>query len=269
MADVVPLKTGGRIAGIVPTTIEEVFRLAKAVAQSGLAPKGMGTPEQLTVAIMHGLEIGLPPMQAIQRIAVVNGRPTIWGDAVPALLLSRGFHIGETSEGEGDHRRAVCKVRRPDGSMIERSFSVADAKKAGLWNKAGPWQQYPDRMLQMRARGYAARDGAADVLSGLYLREELEDEPMKDVTPQREVVMPLLGSKPLPPTVGDAAPSVTEMQAAPDLIGELRADLECSGDRETVDEVWARFEIRVEDAPPAIREQAAALYHQHSSRVTA
>jgi hypothetical protein len=124
---------------------------------------------------MHGAEIGLPPMQAIQRIAVVNGRPTIWGDAIPALLLSRGFKLNEFIDGTGEKRKAVCELTRPDGADLTRWFSVDDAKQAGLWGKIGPWKQYPDRMLQMRARGYAARDGAADVLAGLYISEEVQD----------------------------------------------------------------------------------------------
>lgn len=180
---VVPLKAGGRVAAIIPQSVEEVFRIAKAISASGLAPNGMKSVEQITVAIMHGAEIGLPPMQAIQRIAVVNGRPTIWGDAVPALLLSRGFRLNERVTGEGDDRAAVCEVCRPDGTKIERRFSVSDAKAAMLWGKAGPWKSYPDRMLQMRARGFAARDGAADVLAGLYISEEVQDI---DITPKRK-----------------------------------------------------------------------------------
>lgn len=177
----VRLQSGAKVVGIVPTTIEEVFRLASAVSKSGLAPRGMDTPEKLTVAIMHGLEIGLQPMQAIQKIAVVNGRPTVWGDAVPALLQSRGFKLREWIDEQGV---AHCEVTRPDGHNTEREFSEADARKAGLWGKAGPWTQYPRRMLQMRARGFAARDGASDALSGLYIAEELQDAPeMKDITP--------------------------------------------------------------------------------------
>lgn len=173
--NVVPLKAGGRVQAIIPQSVEEVFRLANAIAKSGLAPSTMRSAEQITIAIMHGAEIGLPPMQAVQRIAVVNGRPAIWGDAVPALLLARGFRLKELIAGSGDIRTAICEVTRPDGEKIERMFSVNDAKTAGLWGKAGPWKQYPDRMLQMRARGFAARDGAADVLAGLYIAEEAQD----------------------------------------------------------------------------------------------
>ena len=186
--NIVSLKSGGGISAIVPQTIEEVFRLAQGIAASGLAPKGMDKPEQVTVAILTGLEIGLPPMFAIQKIAVINGRPSIWGDAVLALLWSRGFKVRERMEGEGETRTAVCEVVRPDGEKVERSFTVAMARKAGLWAKAGPWTQHPDRMLQMRARGFACRDGAADALSGLYLREEI-DEPMRDITPARTAML--------------------------------------------------------------------------------
>lgn len=169
---VVPLRAGGRVTAIIPQTIEEVFRLAKAISASGLAPKGMTSPEQITVAIMHGAEIGLPPMQAVQKIAVVNGRPTVWGDALPALLWANGFRLDEWMDDAGT---AHCKVTRPDGVSIVRTFSDADAKRAGLLGKPGPWQQFPNRMKSMRARGFACRDGAPDVLSGLYLREELDD----------------------------------------------------------------------------------------------
>jgi hypothetical protein len=178
--NVVPLKAGGRVTAIIPQSVEEVFRIAKAIAASGLAPSGMRTVEQITVAIMHGAEIGLPPMQSIQRIAVVNGRPTIWGDAVPALLWSRGFKIDETDDGSA----ATCTITRPDGTKITRTFSDADAKAAGLFDKAGPWKQYRPRMRQMRARGFAARDGAADVLAGLYITEEAQD--IEATTPKRK-----------------------------------------------------------------------------------
>lgn len=204
--NVVQLKAGGQISPIIPQTIEEVFRLSQGIAASGLAPQGMNTPEQITVAILTGLEIGLPPMFAIQKIAVINGRPSIWGDAVPALLWSRGFKLREWIEGEDDARVAHCEVTRPDGSKIERTYSVQQAKKAGLWqtqekvkrkSKEGgyyekdndsPWFRFQERMLPMRARGYACRDGAADVLSGLYLREEL-DEPMRDITPAKNEIL--------------------------------------------------------------------------------
>ncbi len=180
---VVPLKTGGAIQAIIPQNIEEVFRLATAISKSGLAPSTLKDPEKITVAIMQGLELGLPPMMALNKIAVINGKPALWGDALPALLWAKGFKL---VEGVADGV-ATCTVVRPDGERITRTFSEADAKKAGLLGKPGPWQQYPSRMLQMRARGFAARDGAADVLSGLYVAEELVDAPeLIEAAPKRK-----------------------------------------------------------------------------------
>ena len=60
---------------------------------------------------------------------------------------------------------------------------MADAKRAGLWGKSGPWTQYPDRMLLFRARGFALRDAFGDYLRGLRTVEEQGD--IIDVTPTR------------------------------------------------------------------------------------
>jgi hypothetical protein len=126
-----------------------------------------------------GMELGLSPMAAVQNITSINGRPAIWGDAMLGLVRGSGLlaAISEVTTGEGDATTAVCTVtRRDDPGETVGKFSVADAKRAGLWGKAGPWTQYPRRMLQMRARGYALRDKFPDVLKGLHAREEVEPE---------------------------------------------------------------------------------------------
>lgn len=175
---------GGQVAALVPQNLEEAFRLAGAMAASGMAPRGMDKPEQVMVAILAGAEIGFAPYQAMQSFAVVNNRATLWGDAIPALLWSHGFKIKEWFDKDDAPTKAFCEVTRPDGTTIQRSYSLDDAKKAGLLGKQGPWQTATSRMLQMRARSFTARDGAADVLKGLHIREEVEDYGhARDVTP--------------------------------------------------------------------------------------
>lgn len=167
---------GAPVAALVPQNLEEAFRLAGAIAASGLAPRGLDKPEQIMVAIMAGAELGLAPFQSLQSFAVVNGRPTLWGDGLVAVVRAHGVRIKEWIDGEGDAMVAHCEVTRPDtGETIPGEFSVADAKKAGLWGKPGPWQQYPRRMLKARARAFALRDGCADMLRGIQVREEVED----------------------------------------------------------------------------------------------
>lgn len=185
------LAAGGPVKAIVPQDFDGAYRIANAVVRAGMAPKGLDTPEKAMVAIMHGMEVGFTPMAALQSIAVVNGRPAIWGDGAIGLVQASGLmeSIRETADGEGDAKTATCVVKRkgnPD--PIIGKFSVADARKAGLWGKAGPWTQYPDRMLQMRARGFALRDGFSDVLRGLGIAEEVQDTPMRDITPAEPTI---------------------------------------------------------------------------------
>lgn len=181
------MSPGGAIAALVPQSLDDAFRLAKALSASGdMVPKHFqGKPEATMAAIVRGMEVGLAPMQALANIAVINGRASIWGDAIPALLQRAGHMIDSEVSGEGDARKATATLTRADGRTIVRTFSVGDAKKAGLWGKQGPWQQYPDRMLANRARAFAARDGAADALMGLQVAEEVSDYAMKDVTPDQ------------------------------------------------------------------------------------
>jgi hypothetical protein len=102
-----------------------------------------GKPESCMLAIQHGSEVGLSPMQPLQSIAVINGRPTICGDAALAPGAGRvrsGEYVREYTEGDGDNLVAVCEAKRrgyPAPTVVR--FSVADAKKAGLWGKSGPW----------------------------------------------------------------------------------------------------------------------------------
>lgn len=177
------MMAGGPVAALVPQTLDEAFRVATAIAASGLAPKGVDTTEKVLVALMAGAELGFAPFQAMQSFAIINGKPNIWGDAIPALLWSRGFKIKEWFDNDDEPTKAFCLITRPDGEEIERTYSIADARKAGLLGKQGPWQTNQKRMLQMRARGFGARDGAADVLRGMQVAEEVQDYgPVRDVT---------------------------------------------------------------------------------------
>lgn len=173
--------------GLALQSFDDAYRFAQMVAKSDFAPKDFkGKPESCMLAIQHGSEVGLSPMQSLQSIAVINGRPTIWGDAALALVQSSPVceYVREYTEGEGDNLTAVCECKRrgyPDANVVR--FSVADARKASLWGKAGPWQQYPQRMLSLRARGFALRNTFADALRGLITAEEAQDYPTADSSP--------------------------------------------------------------------------------------
>jgi hypothetical protein len=167
--------------GFAPTSITEAIKFSEMLAKSNMVPRAyQGKPEDILVCVQWGYEIGLAPMQALQNIAVINGKPSVYGDAAMALVLASPVCEGieESIEDEGTPNPvAVCIARRRGRAPVESRFSVEDAKRAGLWGKQGPWTAYPKRMLAMRARGFAIRDCFADVLKGLITAEEAQDYP--------------------------------------------------------------------------------------------
>jgi len=171
---------------LIPTDVDQALRISEMFAKSDLVPDNYkNKPANIFLAVSAGASLGLAPFQAMQNIAVINGKPSIWGDALLAMVRNdkRCLSVKETIEGEGTARTATCSVSRlaPNGEteVISSSFSMGNAQKAGLLNRK-PWQSYPDRMLQMRARGFALRDAFADVIGGLITTEEAQDYPMKE-----------------------------------------------------------------------------------------
>lgn len=203
--------------GLALQSFDDAYRFAKMVSNSDFAPKDFkGKPESCMLAIQHGSEVGLSPMQSLQSIAVINGRPTIWGDAALALVQSSPVceYVREYTEGEGDALTAVCEAKRrgyPQPTVTR--FSMADAKRAGLAGKAGPWTQYPARMLTLRARGFALRNAFADALRGLITAEEAQDYPTPE--PAREPVMVRPAGEPARPATAriEAADETAEQKA--------------------------------------------------------
>lgn len=162
-------------------SFEEIEAFAERAARSQMVPKDYaGKPDNIILAVMQGKELGLPPIQAIQSIAMVNGRPSVWGDAVPGLcyasrLLEDHEEFYEGTEGQ-DNYTAVCKVKRKGvASTKEGRFSQGDAKKAGLFGQA-VHGKYPKDMAMWRARHRAFHAAFPDVLRGIGTREiEAED----------------------------------------------------------------------------------------------
>jgi hypothetical protein len=245
-----------RAGGLALATFDDAFRFSKMVAASEFAPKDFkGKPESCLLAIQHGSEVGLSPMQSLQSIAVINGRPTIWGDAALALVQSSPVceYVREYTEGEGDALVAVCEAKRrgyPAPTVVR--FSMADAKRAGLAGKTGPWSQYPARMLTLRARGFALRNAFADALRGLITAEEAQDyqtpEPVREPAREPVVVRPKF----------DTPQSVTEDPVAKAKLAVSKAD-----SIEALDRLRTLVEQRTKEGKftPADHDELVKLMH--------
>jgi hypothetical protein len=160
-----------------PQTFEQALTFSEYLAASEMVPKAYrGKPGDCLIAMQWGYEVGLKPLQALQSIATINGKPGVFGDAGKAILLAAGCII-EEDDGEivKSKQRGRCKITRPGRPPVERTFSLEDAKTAGLWGKEGPWRTYPWRQMAWRAFWFAARDAASDLLRGLPGVEEVVD----------------------------------------------------------------------------------------------
>lgn len=268
---------------LVPRTFDQLVTFADLAAASELVPKDYrNKPANVMIAVQMGSELGLSPMQSLQSIAVINGRPGVWGDGLIGLCRQSPLceDIIETFEGAGESLTAVCVAIRRGKQPVTSRFSVADAKRAGLWGK-DVWAKYPDRMLQNRARGYALRDAFPDVLRGLKTVEELRDIPPDSY---RGVTLDAAAestSGQQPPaarsTPGQAAPSpspaaaegTAKRRTAREWLDDLRASLAACADEDAVHAIAGSATVRqaLEWLKDAGKEEVHAMLAEAIERV--
>ena len=178
-----------------PTTFEQLGSFVEMIAKAGMTPRSHcdqnGRPNlaSMQAAIVFGDTLGVGPLASLRNICVINNMPSVWGDLALALCKRHPECIDIIEEPIENGWRCIAK-RRGKADVV-REFSVKDAEIAGLWEGKGvkddkrrkysPWVKYPQRMLQMRARGFAIRDQFPDALTGLQIAEEyidVEPEPV-------------------------------------------------------------------------------------------
>ncbi|NIB43772.1 hypothetical protein HBA55_29490 [Pseudomaricurvus alkylphenolicus] len=181
-----PQQAGG--FSLTPANLQEAMELANLMANSEMVPKDyQGKPGNVLIAVQMGAELGLKPVQSLQNIAVVNGRPSVWGDGLRALIMSAPDLVGITDQLDEQSMTATCVIsRKVNGKQVDfiGQFSQADAQNAGLWGR-NTWKSYPKKMLEWRAFGFAARKAYADRLRGIQLGEEMQD--VQEASPQPAV----------------------------------------------------------------------------------
>lgn len=194
-------------AGIVVTTkgldyesFIGLWKLSKLLVASGMVPKvkdGTSHEErvsQIAICVARGKTVGLDAFQSVESIVPINGRPMIWGNAPLAICrqhpqwLEKGFdeywevkgqrQDSHPAKFDDDSITAVCETLREGATKpMVRRFSVADAKRAGLWGASGKlYGSYPQRMLPARARAYNLNDNFGDSLKGITIRETFDEE---------------------------------------------------------------------------------------------
>lgn len=159
--------------------MDHMWRQASMLARSDCLPQSYkGKAENAMIAMHYGARIGMDGLVACQNIMIVNNRPCLWGDMPKALVMRSGLCTGfrEWSEGsfEDGTYTTYCEAKRKGYDPVVNSFSVDDAKKAGLYGQ-NVHATHPKRMYKYRARSFTIRDLFPDIMMGLFIKEELED----------------------------------------------------------------------------------------------
>lgn len=226
---------------LVVNNLNDAVKASEIISRSNFVPQAYkGQPGDVLVAMQMGAELGLKPMQALQNIAVINGRPSLWGDAMLALCMAQPDFVDCIETYDESTNTAKCVVKRKGKADLERTFSEADARLANLWGRA-TWKAYPKRMLQMRARGFALRDAFPHYLRGLVSSEEAQDYPEeKKVKQVNDVEKPAQPAKPQAESLADelgAEPVEAEICKSKE---ELLAEINYFQKNEMVDGEWLR-----------------------------
>ena len=158
-----------------PAAYDQLKEQARHIVRSKLAPKAVDSPEKVLVIAMKGAEIGIPPMQALSHIHIIEGRPTMSAELMAALVHRAGHKLRVT-----DTTAETCTVEgeriNDPGHPSRLTWTMEDAKRAGVSGK-GPWRSYPAAMLRARAISALCRYLFADVLAGVsYVPEEMGAE---------------------------------------------------------------------------------------------
>lgn len=171
-----------RVWNLTPTSLGEALKFGEMLATSGLVPDiYINNPAGIVAACEMGSHLGFTAMQSLQSIAVINGMPALWGDALPALAMGHPKYEYLDESFDDSAMVATCKIKREGAPEQIRRFSWSDAERAGLTSK-DTYKKYPKRMLQVRARAWAVRDVFPDALKGCGVVEEVRDIPTNAAT---------------------------------------------------------------------------------------
>ena len=154
-----------------PQALAQIEVLTDKLVDSKALPSSITNGAQLAMVFLAGYEAGMTPMQSLNSFYIVNGKVTIWGQAVLVQLKLAGWDVEWVESTD-----LTCTVTISKGTKKHtETFTFEEAKTAGLTHK-DPWKKYPRNMLRWKALGNAVRFFCPEVLGGYYIKEEIESD---------------------------------------------------------------------------------------------
>lgn len=201
--------------------LDQQINYAKAMAVSNLLPVAyQNHPENVLVALEQGRALGIAPIQAMNQINVIKGKPALSADLIAALVRRAGHRL--RVEGDDTYAQATV-IRADDPDYIPKPvrWDMERAKRAGLLGNPS-WQKYPAAMLRARAISEAARAWANDALYGfIYTPEELDNNWLPDSDPDTGEPV---HTAPAPVPVQSQVPQPHPTAPKPDLLNQAQID---------------------------------------------
>jgi hypothetical protein len=210
-------------------SVDDVLRMADVVMASGSYPKD-ANKFKVAMMLMAGAEVGFGPMQSMKYVTPpIDGKCNLYGDSGLALVYQSGLldgGIAEWIEGQGDDRKACCKLKRIGQQERTFEYPITLAKKLHSYKfqhsinpktknpYGGPWHDDTDGMLRRRALWRGINAVFADVLNGMTAEDVAADEAISVEATYSPPVAALTGSQPAAVAAApvDAQPVMSDEQ---------------------------------------------------------
>jgi hypothetical protein len=159
-----------------PTDFVGLVAMGDHLVRTGFLPAHIKTGVQVAAIVMTGRELGMTPMRALRSLVLVKGKVTESADSMLARFKAAG---GRAQFRTLDETQAVLWLRHPNGDEHEETFTLADAKRAGIAGEM--YSKYPKPMLRSRAITAGLKSLGWEGGAGVYDPSELGADPVPEV----------------------------------------------------------------------------------------
>ena len=192
------------------TPMNELAANGDQAVKTGMLPDHIKTGWQFAVIAATGHELGMQPMRAIRSLAMVKGKVVESADSQLARFKAAG---GRSQFEVLDETKAVLHLIHPNGDKHTESFTIEDAKRAGLSSNSN-YSKFPKAMLRSRAITAGLKSVGWEGAVGAYDPDELRSEefPERTYEAAREPAMIRpqgQPARPLTKSVKDAGNGIT------------------------------------------------------------
>ena len=198
--------------------------LSNKISNTNFVPKGLrGKPAEIAACILTGREIGVGPMQALAKIHVIDGRPSMSAELMRSLVMAAGHEISYPTY--TDDKVTAVGRRGDSAKTTEVTWTLKDAQRIGVATK-DTWKKYPRQMLAARATSELCRLLFPDALGGIsYTNDEAEELSAEETKTtvsrskgRKAPEVPEVPETPInPPTAITGPPSPIEAEAEPEV----------------------------------------------------